>query len=425
MIGNRNLSPFSAIVVVEAFGETYPELVKKQASIIDAVMEEERSFSTMLDRGIRYFEDEIKRSQKDQGGTVVSADKAFFLYDTLGFPIDLTELMAQESGMTVDMAGFFAEMESQKRRSREARFAARGMGRKQLELVAEQTSWLAESCIDITDDSSKYDRDVEVEAVVKAIFTFDGFIKNSDKADEGSVVGLILDRSSFYAEAGGQDADTGTIAFDVGGELLVNDVQIYGGYILHTGIIIGGSISPNSGVKCRVDYHRRRQVEPNHSMTHVLNAALREVLGEGCDQRGSQCNEEKLRFDFSHKSAMSTAQLRATETFVNNAIARALPVTSEMMSLVDAKAIPNVRAMFGEVYPDPVRVVRVGNDLSVEFCGGTHITNTAEADAFVLSVETSVAKGIRRITALTGDAAKKAMAEGERFIFTSFLALLS
>lgn len=408
-------------VVVEAFGEAYPELVKKQASIIDIVMEEEISFSTMLDRGIRYFDDEIKRSRREDGGTrgaeleVVCADEAFFLYDTLGFPIDLTELMAKEAGMTVDMVGFVAEMEGQKRRSREARLAAKGMGRKHLELIAEHTSLLSESGIEVTDVSSKFDWDVEVEAVIMAIFTSDGFVRDGHVNKEGDVVGLILDRSSFYAEAGGQDADIGTIAFEGGGELLVNDVQSYGGYILHSGVVTGGSISPSIGVKCCVDYIRRRHVAPNHSTTHVLNAALRMVLGEGCDQRGSNCNEEKLRFDFSHKLAMSTAQIRATEDFVNDAIARDLPVTSEVMALADAISIPGVRAMFGEVYPDPVRVVRVGNDMSVEFCGGTHVTNMAEAENFVIIEETSVAKGVRRIIALTRDAAKRAMAEGIKF----------
>lgn len=148
-------------------------------------------------------------------------------------------------------------------------------------------------------------------------------------------------------------------------------------------------------------------------MTHVLNAALRQVLGEGCDQRGSQCNDEKLRFDFSHKSAMTADQLRDTEIYVRNTIEKNLPVTAKVMSLADAKAIPGVRAMFGEVYPDPVRVVTVGDDTSVEFCGGTHISNTAEAEAFVLIEETAVAKGIRRITALTRAAAVKAMEEGK------------
>eukprot|EP00584_Thalassiosira_punctigera_P009395 CAMPEP_0172543494 /NCGR_PEP_ID=MMETSP1067-20121228/13874_1 /TAXON_ID=265564 ORGANISM="Thalassiosira punctigera, Strain Tpunct2005C2" /NCGR_SAMPLE_ID=MMETSP1067 /ASSEMBLY_ACC=CAM_ASM_000444 /LENGTH=979 /DNA_ID=CAMNT_0013329921 /DNA_START=178 /DNA_END=3113 /DNA_ORIENTATION=- len=402
-------------VVVETFGEAYPELVKNQANIIEIVKEEEQSFSTMLDRGIKYFDEEVK----DGGGEekVVSGDKAFFLYDTLGFPIDLTELMAEEAGMTVDARGFEDEMESQKQRSRDARLAAKGMAAgERLVLIAEQTAWLADGGVEVTDDSAKYLWDEVVEAGVKAIFTSDGFLEEGDAAEEGSAVGLVLDRSSFYAEAGGQDADLGVISFEGGGELVVNDVQTYGGYILHSGIVSGGStLSVGSSVKCRVDYERRRNVAPNHSMTHVLNAALREVLGEGCDQRGSQCNDEKLRFDFSHKSAMTAAQLKDAEAYVRDAIAQSLPVTAEVMPLADAKAVPGVRAMFGEVYPDPVRVVRVGDDASVEFCGGTHVSNTAEAEAFVLTEETAVAKGVRRITALTREAAKRAMEEGAKF----------
>ena len=406
-------------MVVETFGEAYPELIKNQDNIIDIVKEEEEAFSTMLDRGIKYFDEEIKVNDGKKKSKVVSGDKAFFLYDTLGFPIDLTELMAEEADMTVDMDGFKAEMEGQKRRSREARLAAKGLTGERLELIAEQTAWLADEGIDVTDESSKYVWDEVVEAEVKAIFTSDGFLKDGDVAKEGSTIGLILDKSSFYAEAGGQDADLGSISFD-GGELIVNDVQSYGGYILHSGVISQGSISVGSSVKCEVDYARRRDVAPNHSMTHVLNAALREVLGEGCDQRGSQCNDEKLRFDFSHKSAMSTAQLRDTEEYVRDTIAKSLPVTADVMALDDAKAIPGVRAMFGEVYPDPVRVVKVGDDCSVEFCGGTHISNTAEAEAFVLTEETAVAKGIRRITALTRDAAKKAIEKGKfEFAFYS------
>jgi len=389
-------------VVVDTFGEAYPELVKNQADIIEIIEEEETAFSVMLDKGIKYFDEEIN----DGEAKVVPGDKAFFLYDTVGFPIDLTELMAEEAGMTVDMTGFEAEMEGQKE--------PKGLSGDRLELIAEQTSWLADEGIEVTDESYKYKWDVKVDATVKAVFTSDGFLGDGESAKEGDSVGLVLDKSSFYAEAGGQDADLGTISFE-GGELIVNDVQVYGGYILHSGVISTGSVSVGADVKCQVDYDRRRDVAPNHSMTHVLNAALREVLGDGVDQRGSQCNDEKLRFDFSHKSAMTVDQLRDTEVYVRETIEKSLPVKAEVMALADAKAIPGVRAMFGEVYPDPVRVVRVGDDCSVEFCGGTHISNTAEAEAFVLTEETAVAKGIRRISALTRGAAAKAVAEGTEF----------
>jgi len=405
-------------VVVETFGEAYPELIQNQANIIEIVKEEEQSFSTMLDRGIKYFDEEIKQTTNTQSNEkiVVTGDKAFYLYDTLGFPIDLTELMAEEAGMTVDTKGFQEEMETQKQRSREARLASKGLTGQRLELIAEQTAWLADEGIEVTDDSFKYVWDERVEATVKAIFTNDGFLKEGEVAEEGSTVGLILDKSSFYAEAGGQDADLGTISLEGGGHLVINDVQTYGGYILHSGVVSNdGSIAVGSTVHSEVDYARRKNVAPNHSMTHVLNAALREVLGEGCDQRGSQCNDEKLRFDFAHKSAMTTAQLRDTEMYVRDTIEKSLPVSSEVMPLSDAKAIPGVRAMFGEVYPDPVRVVKVGEECSVEFCGGTHIANTAEAEAFVLTEETAVAKGVRRITAITRGAAKKAVEEGIKF----------
>ena len=393
--------------MVETFGEFYPELIQNQANVIEIVQEEEQAFSSMLERGIKYFEEEINDGKSKQ----VTGDKAFFLYDTLGFPIDLTELMATEAGMSVDMNGFDAEMEGQKQRSREARLAAKGLVGQRLELIAEQTAWLADEGIKVTDDSYKYDWDKEVDSSIKAIFTSDGFLDSGEVAKEGDTVGLVLDKTSFYAEAGGQDTDLGTISFE-GGELFVNDVQTYGGYILHSGVVSKGSVSIGSAVKCQVDYARRRDVAPNHSMTHVLNAALRNVLGDGCDQRGSQCNDEKLRFDFSYKSAMTIDELQDCENYVRETIKKNLPVTAEVMPLADAKAIPGVRAMFGEVYPDPVRVVKVGDDCSVEFCGGTHISNTAEAEAFVLTEETAVAKGIRRITALTRGAAVKAINEG-------------
>jgi alanyl-tRNA synthetase len=362
----------------------------------------------MLERGIKYFEEEVNDGEMKQ----VTGEKAFFLYDTLGFPIDLTELMATEAGMSLDMDGFNAEMEGQKQRSREARLAAKGLTGQRLELIAEQTAWLADEGIEVTDDSYKYDWDKPVDATVKAVFTSEGFLAVGDVAKEGDSVGLVLDKTSFYAEAGGQDTDLGTISFE-GGELFVNDVQTYGGYILHSGVVSKGSISIGSTVKCQVDYARRRDIAPNHSMTHVLNAALRNVLGDGCDQRGSQCNDEKLRFDFSYKTAMTVDELRDCENYVRDTIKNNLPVTAKLMPLADAKAVPGVRAMFGEVYPDPVRVVIVGDDCSVEFCGGTHISNTAEAEAFVLTEETAVAKGIRRITALTRGAAAKAIEAGE------------
>ena len=294
-------------VVVETFGETYPELVKQKDTIIEIIQEEEQAFSTMLDRGITYF-DNLKEDLSTDKKDVVPGKEAFFLYDTLGFPIDLTEQMAEEAGLTVDVSGFEEEMETQKQRSREARNAAKSGGNAiRLELIAEQTAWLSDENIPTTDDSTKYDSDANTAATIQAIFTKDGFLQKGNKANEGDYIGIIMDQSSFYAEAGGQEADTGSIiiASEEDGSIIskfnVTDVQIYGGYVLHSGTVIEGSMDIGSNVKCQVDYERRKDIAPNHSMTHVLNAALRQILGDGVDQRGSLCNDEKLRFDFSHK----------------------------------------------------------------------------------------------------------------------------
>jgi alanyl-tRNA synthetase len=406
-------------IVVDTFGEAYPELVEKQDIIKEIIAEEEQAFSNMLDRGIKFFT-ELEAEVKGQGGDQVSGQKAFFMYDTLGFPIDLTELMAEEAGMTVDSSGFKEEMETQKQRSRQARASAKSGGAPQLVLIAEQTAALTEKDVLATDDSFKYKWDVDLPATVMSVYGPDGFYEDGSEAKAGEYVGLVLDKSSFYAEAGGQEADLGELrildaAGDVVGSFEVRDVQTYGGFLLHTGVVQEGALKVGSHVGCRVDYARRRQVAPNHSMTHVLNAALREVLGDAVDQRGSLCNDEKLRFDFSHKKAMSIDELRKTEEICQRVVSDSLSVKAETMALADAQALEGVRAVFGEVYPDPVRVVSVGEDTSIEFCGGTHISNTAEAEAFVLVEETAVAKGIRRISAVTRDAAKEAIAEGEKY----------
>lgn len=406
-------------VVVNTFGGAYPELIEKEELITEIIAEEEQAFSSMLNRGIKYFT-ELQAEVKADGGSEVSGEKAFFLYDTLGFPIDLTELMAAEAGMTVDMQGFVKEMEDQKERSRQARVAAKLSGTPELVLIAEHTSALMERGVLPTDDSYKYKWDVDLPATVMAVLSPNGFLESGGEISQGEFVGVVLDKSSFYAEAGGQEADLGTLRILdsdglVVGNFEVRDVQTYGGFVLHTGVVTAGSFKVGSQASCRVDYERRRQVAPNHSMTHVLNAALREVLGENIEQRGSLCNDEKLRFDFSYKKALTPDELSRIEEFCQQAVTQSLPVSSKVVPLEEAKAIKGVRAIFGEVYPDPVRVVSVGDDVSIEFCGGTHVGNIAEAEAFALVEETAVAKGIRRITAVTRESARIAIAASENF----------
>ncbi len=402
--------------VIETFGESYPELVKEKDNIIEIIKEEEQAFSAMLDRGISYFSD-LKEEMKKEGITQVAGNQAFFLYDTLGFPIDLTEQMAEEAGLTVDNKSFESEMEAQKQRSRDARNAAKSGGATRLELIAEQTSWLANNSIEPTNDEFKYEWDLDLESSITAIFTEDGFLSDGEEASTGANVGIILDKSSFYAEAGGQEADIGQIAISSEGNVvakfLVNDVQSYGGYLLHSGEVTAGAVKVGDKITCAVDYDRRRDIAPNHSMTHVLNGALRKVLGDGVEQRGSLCNDEKLRFDFSHKKALKAKELREVEELCQKSVADSETVTAEVVPLAEAKEIEGVRAVFGEVYPDPVRVVSIGSDTSIEFCGGTHVSNTAEAESFVIVEETAVAKGIRRISAVTKGLATQAIETGK------------
>lgn len=411
-------------VVVDVFGPTYPELIQSQAQILEMVRDEEQSFSTMLDRGIKFFA-EVNEEMKKANQTELPGEQAFFMYDTLGFPIDLTELMATEAGLTVDTRGFANAMAVQKHRSRQAQKAARRSNHGSdiapaLELVAEQTAALKDQGVHPTDDGFKYKWDVALPATVMSIFSATGFLEQGAAAEKDEFVGLVLDKSSFYAEGGGQETDTGSMEImdadgTVTGMFTVTDVQVYGGFVLHKGVVQEGMVSVGTHVNCKVDYERRRLVAPNHSMTHVLNAALRQVLGDGVEQRGSLCNEEKLRFDFSHKKAMTADELQKVEEICQKVVEGAEIVKSEMMPLDEAKKIEGVRAVFGEVYPDPVRVIRIGDDTSVEFCGGTHIGSTVEAEAFALVEETAVAKGIRRITAVTKGAAVEALNGGKKF----------
>jgi alanyl-tRNA synthetase len=397
-------------VVVDTFSETYPELRKNQELITSTILAEEESFSAMLERGIKHFSS-LESDLKSQSKKTLPGKEAFFLYDTLGFPFDLTQLMALEAGLEVDVKSFEEEMDGQKKRSRDAQKKAKlGATGVALELGTEDTGLLEKRGVPLTIDDDKYSQE-NVEAQVLAVFE-----------DEG-VVGVVLDKTSFYAEAGGQECDTGALVLSVDGDedvkLEISDVQTYGGYILHVGTLVSSDdsiqIAEGDKVTCQVDYSRRKKIIPNHTMTHVLNAALKHYLGDGVEQKGSLNNEEKLRFDFSHDKALTPKQLLNVEKYVNQVIEDECDVTDVLMPLDEAKQLPGVAAVFGEVYPDPVRVVSVGGDTSVEFCGGTHVKNTREAEAFVILEEGAVAKGIRRITAVTRDLAKEAIEEGNKF----------
>ncbi|MBA0855228.1 hypothetical protein Goshw_010860, partial [Gossypium schwendimanii] len=409
-------------IVVEAMGDVFPELKQHEARIGDIIAAEEASFGKTLVKGIEKF----KKAAQDVQGRILSGQDAFILWDTYGFPLDLTQLMAEERGLIVDVDGFNNAMDEAREKSRSARNKQAGGA---IVMDADATSALHKKGVSTTDDSFKFVWFQPHESVIKAIYNGSEFMENATAGDD---VGIVLESTSFYAEQGGQIFDTGYLDGSFGSFQVCN-VQIFGGFVLHIGSLSGvsGKFSVGDKVTCKVDYDRRRLIAPNHTCTHMLNFALREVLGNHVDQKGSIVLPEKLRFDFSHDpnrdGAINADHLRKIEAIVNEQIKSELDVYSKEVTLAEAKRINGLRAVFGEVYPDPVRVVAVGkkvedlladpenkewSSISSELCGGTHITNTREAKAFALLSEEGIAKGVRRITAVTTESALKAMELG-------------
>jgi len=417
------LGVISSVVptVVELYKDFFPEVEKHQATVQEVIADEEKAFGTTLQKGIERFTKSLEGA-KQKGLKEIPGDEAFFLYDTMGFPLDLTELMAEEHSMGVDVDGYMKAMEKAKMVSRSDRKSRASTGGKILVLEAEQTDHLQKQGVKPTVDDWKYTWNHEPSASVMAIYTGDAFVQSTEEvaADESIIV--ILDKTSFYAKSGGQVADTGNlVSLDV--KFDVADCLSFGGYIAHIGRILEGVVSTNQPVNCAVDYNRRAKIAPNHTITHTLNLALRDVLGEGADQKGSQVDEDKLRFDFAYGKPLTASQSKQIESIVRRSIKDSLEVYTQVITLAEAKSIHGIRAVFGEVYPDPVRVVSIGKDvpsllqdpeneawlaLSVELCGGTHLKNTSEAGDFALVEETATAKGIRRVIGLTGEAAQEA-----------------
>lgn len=447
--GRQNLGAelgfFSKLVpiLVKLMGKTFPELIEQEAHITAIIKDEEESFSRTLDKGLLKFKE---LAEKTETGKPFSGEDAHFLYTSMGFPVDLTELMAEELGMTIDINGFESKMEEEKEMSAAAHKAKMSGGSgKDMMLVAEQTAYLVNCGIAATDDSAKYQRGEELKGcTAKALFvgrgeTDDGIGFVDSISSESSSIAFILDKTSYYGESGGQIYDTGTIVSESGSVAKIENVQIYGQYVLHVGTVTEGVFKKDDSVKCCVDYVRRAPIASNHTMTHVLNFALKDVLvtkasndgtlSQSVDQKGSLVDENKLRFDFSWSGPITTKQLSDVEKICSDAIKDEIPIDTEIAPLDKAQQISSLRAVFGEVYPDPVRVVAIStspiskilenpqdamwNEYSVEFCGGTHVTNTKEAKAFVLLQEEGIAKGIRRITAVTMVDAENAIKAGE------------
>jgi alanyl-tRNA synthetase len=414
---------FSRLVpaLVSVMGDAWPELAKKQAHIQEVLLEEEESFGKTLDKGLGIFEELAK-------GGRVSGEDAFKLYDTFGFPVDLTQLMAAERGLSVDVDGFNRCMEEQRERSRAGAKSTETDG---LILDPEAIAKLQYKNISPTDDSDKY-HGRHMRARVEAIWNGRNFDEHIEGVGINKRVGIVLDKTAFYAESGGQQADRGRLHVSRerrvgdnhgGGEFKVEDVRSFGGFVLHMGMIGRGEIRVGDEVEVQIDHARRLHTASNHTTTHLLNKALRETLGEHVDQKGSLVDHERLRFDFAHKGPMTEEETASVEARVADLIAQDLPVYADLAPQYVARSITGLRAVFGENYPDPVRVVSIGApvtellaepenprwaELSVEFCGGTHLETTGQAQSFALVSETGVAKGIRRIEAVTGVAAQAA-----------------
>ena len=387
--------------VIEVNATAYPDLVEKQSYITKVIRVEEENFAKTIDSGLKIFSDMLAQ-HKAKGETVFSGEDAFKLYDTYGFPIDLTSEMAQDEGLTVDEAGFRAFMEEQKVRARKAREALGDLGWAGIEFGKElpETEFVG------------YDHNTIDDAKVLAMVVENVQAEEMMSGVEGIVV---LDRTPFYAEMGGQVGDHGTITL---GEAVftVHDVQKNkGGKYMHYGKLTGGVLKVGDTVTAAIDVERRQAIRRAHSATHLLDAALKKVLGDHVHQAGSLVEPDRIRFDFTHFEGISAEELAQVDKLVNDAILNGYPVITEVLPIEEAKQKGAV-AMFGEKYGDVVRVVEMG-DFSMEFCGGTHLDNTAKVGTFRIKSEGSVASGVRRIEATVGKLTLEAMNHNQQLIF--------
>lgn len=370
--------------VIEENAVAYPELADKEELITKVIFAEEESFGKTIDAGLALLDEYIANME----GKVFSGEDAFKLNDTYGFPLDLTKDILEEKGITVDEDKFNALLANQKATARAARKDAGA------------DAWKGESVkIDVEKTDFVGYSDFECESKVLAIVNSDGELVDMLGADEQGTV--VLDKTPFYAQSGGQVGDSGVIKNGDGNVFLVADTSKNAdGIYLHSGVVSGGIISVGDSVNSSLNEIRRQAIMKNHTAAHLLQAALREVLGTHVEQAGQLVNENEVRFDFTHFNPMTYDELAKTELIVNNFIMKTQPVTMQEMPIEEAKKM-GAMMLFGEKYGDVVRVVKAG-DFSTEFCGGTHVANSGELGLFKIVSEASVAAGVRRITAVTG-----------------------
>ncbi|HEK1688264.1 TPA: alanine--tRNA ligase [Pseudomonas putida] len=367
--------------LVSEMGEAFPELKNQQAHIERVLKTEEEQFAKTLEQGLRILEQDLSQLQ----GKVVPGDVVFKLYDTYGFPMDLTADIARERELTIDEAGFEREMDAQRERARSA--SAFGMDYNSLVKVDTATDFLGYSS-------------TEGQGKIIALYK-DG--QSVDQLGEGEEGVVVLDRTPFYAESGGQVGDSGYLQAGVA-RFDVRDTTKTGGAFLHHGVVASGALLIGAPVEARVDADVQHATSLNHSATHLLHAALREVLGEHVQQKGSLVDSQRLRFDFSHFEAVTPAQIKALEDIVNREVRKNSAVETIETDIETAKR-KGAMALFGEKYGDTVRVLSMGGDFSVELCGGIHAKRTGDISLFKIISEGGVASGVRRIEAITGAAA--------------------
>ena len=366
--------------LIDVMGSAGDELKQQQAQVEQVLKTEEEQFARTLERGLALLDEELAKLQ----GDTLDGETAFRLYDTYGFPVDLTADVCRERNIKVDEAGFEAAMEEQRRRARESS----GFG----------ADYNAMIRVDGASEFKGYDH-LELNGKVTALF-IDGKAVDSVSAGQEAVV--ILDQTPFYAESGGQVGDKGELK-GAGFSFAVSDTQKYGQAIGHIGKVASGSLKVGDAVQADVDEARRQRIRLNHSATHLMHAALRQVLGTHVAQKGSLVNDKALRFDFSHFEAMKPEEIRAVEDLVNAQIRRNLAIETNIMD-IDAARASGAMALFGEKYDDRVRVLRMG-DFSTELCGGTHAARTGDIGLFRITSESGTAAGVRRIEAVTGEGA--------------------
>lgn len=366
--------------LIDVMGSAGDELKQQQAQVEQVLKTEEEQFARTLERGLALLDEELSKLK----GDTLDGETAFRLYDTYGFPVDLTADVCRERNIKVDEAGFEAAMEEQRRRARESS----GFG-------ADYNTMIR---VDGASEFKGYDH-LELNGKVTALF-IDGKAVDSVSAGQEAVV--ILDQTPFYAESGGQVGDKGELK-GAGFSFAVSDTQKYGQAIGHIGKVASGTLKVGDAVQADVDEARRQRIRLNHSATHLMHAALRQVLGTHVAQKGSLVNDKALRFDFSHFEAMKPEEIRAVEDLVNAQIRRNLAIETNIMD-IDAARASGAMALFGEKYDDRVRVLRMG-DFSTELCGGTHAARTGDIGLFRITSESGTAAGVRRIEAVTGEGA--------------------